>query len=82
MISLNIVSGIRSYIKEDELKITILNNKINIVNYTDIGHFDSNKIVVKTNSFDVIVKGSDLVVSKLMNDEILITGDFNNIEFR
>ena len=79
---MNIVSGIRSYIKEDELKITILNNKINIVNYTDIGHFDSNKIVVKTNSFDVIVKGSDLVVSKLMNDEILITGDFNNIEFR
>ncbi len=79
---MNIVNGIRSYIKEDELKITILNNKINIVNYTDIGHFDSNKIVVKTNSFDVIVKGSDLVVSKLMNDEILITGDFNNIEFR
>ena len=79
---MNIVNGIRSYIKEDELKITILNNKINIVNYTDIGHFDSNKIVVKTNSFDVIVKGSDLVVSKLMNDEILITGNFNNIEFR
>ena len=79
---LNIVNGIRSYIKEDELKITILNNKINIVNYTDIGHFDSNKIVVKTNSFNVIVKGSDLVVSKLMNDEILITGNFNIIEFR
>lgn len=79
---LNIVNGIRSYIKEDELKITILNNKINIVNYTDIGHFDSNKIVIKTNNFDVIVKGSDLVVSKLMNEEILITGNFNIIEFR
>ena len=79
---MNIVNGIRSYIFDTELKITILKNKINILNYKDIGHFDSNKIVIKTNSKDVIVKGNELVVSKLMNDEILITGEFNNIEFR
>ena len=79
---MNIINGIRSYILENDLKITILNNKINIVNYKDIGHFDSNKIVVKIDSGEVIIKGSDLVVSKLMNSEILITGNFNNIEFR
>ncbi len=79
---MSIVKSIRSYINEEEPKIVILNNKINIVNYKDIGHFDSNKIVVKTMYFDVIVKGSDLVVSKLMNDEILITGQFSAIEFR
>jgi len=79
---LNIINGIRSYILENDLKITILNNKINIVNYKDIGHFDSNKIVVKGVEKDIIVKGNDLVVSKLLNDEILITGNFNNIEFR
>ena len=79
---MNIVDGIRSYILENDLKITIVNNKINIVNYTDIGHFDSNKIVVKTDSRSIIVKGSHLVVSKLMNREILITGDFKTIEFR
>ena len=79
---MNIINGIRSYILENDLKITILNNKINIVNYKDIGHFDSNKIVVKVDSGEIIVKGSDLVVSKLINDEILITGNFNNIEFR
>ena len=79
---MNIVDGIRSYILENDLKITIVNKKINIVNYKDIGHFDSDKIVVKTDGKDIIVKGSDLVVSKLMNSEILITGDFNTIEFR
>jgi len=79
---LNIINGIRSYILEDDLKITILNNKINIVNYKDIGHFDSNKIVVKVDNGEVIVKGSDLVVSKLLSSEILITGNFSNIEFR
>jgi len=79
---MNIINGIRSYIKETDYKITILNNKINIVNYKDIGHFDSNKIVIKLEEREVIIKGSELVVSKLMNDEILITGDFTNIEFR
>lgn len=79
---MNIINGIRSYILENDLKITILDNKINIVNYIDIGHFDSNKIVVKTNNRDIIIKGNDLVVSKLMSSEILITGEFNIIEFR
>ncbi len=79
---MNIVSGIRSYIMEDDVKITIINNKINITNYIDIGHFDSNKIVVKLNNKDIIIKGNNLVVSKLLDSEILITGEFNNIEFR
>ncbi len=79
---MNIFNSIDSYIKENEVKIIILEKKINIVNYIDIGHFDSNKIVVKVKDKDIIIKGNDLVVSKLMNNEILITGSYNNIEFR
>lgn len=79
---MNIIDGIRSYIMENDVKITIINNKINIANYIDIGHFDSNKIVVKLNNKDIIIKGNNLAVSKLLDSEILITGEFNNIEFR
>ncbi len=79
---MNIINGIRSYVLDNELKITILKNKIDILNYTDIGHFDDEKIIIKTNYKDIIIKGNDLVVSKLMKDEILITGDFTNIELR
>lgn len=79
---MNIIDGIRSYIMENDTKITIINNKINITNYIDIGHFDNNKIIVKLNNKNIIIKGDNLVVSKLLNSEILITGDFYNIEFR
>ena len=79
---MNIIDGIRSYIMENDTKITIINNKINITNYIDIGHFDSNKIIVKLNNKNIIVRGNDLVVSKLLDSEILITGEFYNIEFR
>lgn len=79
---MNIIDGIRSYILENDTKITIINNKINITNYIDIGHFDNNKIIVKLNNKNIIIKGDDLVVSKLLDSEILITGEFYNIEFR
>ena len=79
---MNIVSGIRSYILESDTKITIVNNKLNITNYIDIGHFDSNKIIVKLKDKNIIIKGENLVVSKLLDNEILITGILNNIEFR
>ena len=79
---MNVVTGIRSYILESDAKITIVNNKLNITNYIDIGHFDTNKIIVKLKDKNIIVKGNDLVVSKLLDNEILITGVFNNIEFR
>lgn len=77
-----ITKGIRSYILDDDTKITIINDKINITNYIDIGHFDSNKIVIKLEDKDIIIKGNDLVVSKLLSKEVLITGKFTNIEFR
>ena len=79
---MNIVTGIRSYILESDTKITIVNNKINITNYIDIGHFDDEKIIIKLKNKNVIIRGNNLVVSKLLESEILITGEFNNIEFR
>ena len=79
---MSVINGIRAYILENDLKITIVEDKIDIVNYVDIGHFDSNKIIVKSINKDIIISGNNLVVSKLMSYEILITGEFNSIEFR
>lgn len=79
---MGIIKDIRSYISEDEFKITILKDKVNIVNYTSIGHFDENKVIIKHSEGQITVKGFNLVVSRLMDDEILISGNFNAIEFR
>lgn len=73
---------IKSYFLESELKVTYFQNKVNIVNYESIGHFDSNKIIVRKSNGSIIINGTNLVVSKLLNDEILIDGKISNIEFR
>ena len=72
----------RSYLLEDSFSMNVLKNKIEISNYTDIGHFDTNKIIIKYSEGDVVISGKNLIISRLMNDSILIKGIINNIELR
>lgn len=72
----------RSFIIDGEFSIHIYQNKVNIVNYESIGHFDSKEVRIYYQNKEVIVKGKELVVSKLMQEEILILGNIEAIEFR
>lgn len=74
--------NLRNYILESDFKIIYLTNKLNIVNYNDISHFDSNKIIINYSDGSVLISGNNLVVSKLLKDELLIEGSINKIEFR
>lgn len=69
-------------ILENEFKINYINNSLNIVNYLDISHFDSNKIMVNYKDGIVTIVGKNLVVSRLVSDELLIEGSIDKIEFR
>lgn len=75
-------NGIKSYWLENEIKIIILKNKINIQNYNDIEHINSDEIFIKSDEFNIIVKGKNLIISKLLSNEVLITGNYSMIEFR
>ena len=43
---MKIIDGIRNYVIEQEFEIRIINNKVDVINYKDIGHFDSNKVII------------------------------------
>lgn len=79
-------NGLYSYILDNDFKIVVLINKINIVNFYELGHFDNNKVIVRykidNNIHTLIIKGKNLVVSKLKIKEVLIEGVIDNIEFR
>ena len=79
---MNLFREAKEFIMENNLKIIYVNNKINIVNYKSVTGFDSNKIIVDCDTKLIIVSGSNLVISKLLLDELLISGDIDKIEFR
>lgn len=74
--------NLKNYILENDFKIIYLINKLNVVNYSDISHFDSNKIIINYKNGSVLISGKNLIVSKLISDELLIEGNIDKIEFR
>lgn len=76
------LKDLRTYILENEFKINILIGKVDIVNYTEIDHFDDSKILVRHKNGLVIIKGENLTISKLLNDELLIIGKIKTVELQ
>lgn len=75
------LKSIIQYVRNDDFYINIWKNKINIVNFKEIVVLEENKIVILSPHNKVIIKGSNLSINKLLDDEILITGTFTLIEF-
>lgn len=72
--------GITSYIKDNEFKINIYHNKINIVNYLDIISLEDSRVSIRYSEGNIVIKGKNLLVKKLLDQEILITGSIKVIE--
>ena len=79
---MSLIKDLRTFILEDEFKIIYQNNKLGILNYSNITHFDNNKIMVNYKNGIIIISGSNLIVSKLLIDELLIEGSIEKIELR
>mgnify|MGYP001105097697 CR=1 FL=1 len=79
---MKIIDNFREYMVNNEFVINIYNDKINIINYTSLGTIDDNKISVNSDDKNVLITGEKLVLNKLLNDEILISGVIKKIELR
>ncbi len=79
---MNIINTFRNYILDEEFKISIYKNKVNVVNYVNIVDFSSKQVIIKYDSGNVIVSGNNLSISKLLIDEVLIVGNIDKIELR
>lgn len=79
---ISLLRKIKNYILENEFKLTYLNDKVDIINYLEIDHFDDNMIIVRYDKGTVTIKGYKMIISKLMDDELLINGKIEKIDIR
>lgn len=70
------------YLMDQDYKITICNGMIHIMNYQVIEDFSSTRVVVRYRGGTTILLGQDLVVSKMQDDELLVTGKLQSIEYK
>lgn len=79
---MKIINRLNNYINETDYKIIITDSYINIINYSEIIDFNSTRISVRHGGGVTCIVGTDLVVSKMVEDEILITGKFTMINLK
>ena len=76
------VRMIDDYVNDRKYSMIYKNNRLNIINYSEIIDFSSTLISVRFEDSIYHIEGSNLVISKMMENEILITGDISNILFK
>ena len=74
------LKSITNYIKNNDFSLSLWNKTIYINNFIDILVLDPDKIVISIPDGKIIIKGSNLLISKLLDKEILLSGCFKSIE--
>ena len=76
---MKLINKIENYLVDQEYKIIIKNNKINIINYDEIIDFTPFKISIRSHQNIITIEGKNLVIVKMLSDEVLINGNIANI---
>ena len=76
---MKILDRIDNYLYDKEYRIIIKMNEVNIINYDEIIEFSLTKVSLRYNEKLIIVEGNNLVISKMLDNEVLIIGNICNI---
>ena len=74
------LNKIKDYINDQEFRMTIFNDRIHIINYLKILSLEDERVSFLTTTGRVIIKGKNLCLNKLLDDEVLVSGKVLNIE--
>ncbi len=76
---MGLVRNIENYVKQNDFKIILKDKMIDIQNYTQLDTISENELKIFNNNQKIIIKGKSLSINKLLNNEILIVGKYNQI---
>lgn len=71
---------INNYIDNKDYKITLYKDKLHIINYRKLISLDDNYVTILFANMKLIIKGNNMLLKKILDDELLISGTINNIE--
>lgn len=75
---MNIFNEIRNFIDDKSFKLILYNNLIDIINFKEIIDIKDDLIKILSDK-EITIKGKDLCVIKLLDNEILIRGNIESI---
>lgn len=76
---MKLINKLDRYLCDQEYKIIIKENYVDIINYDEIVDFSLTKISLKYKNKIIIIEGTNLIISKMIDNEVLINGKLSNI---
>ena len=70
------------YLNDEEFRFTYFEDKIHIINYKRIIVLEDNYISFQSNKKTIIITGNKLLLKRLLDKEMLITGTILKIEVK
>ena len=81
MICVHIKENLINFLYDKNYFINIYDEYIHIFNYRELISLSSKKIILKMESFKININGTDLFITKMLPNEILIKGNIVKVEF-
>ena len=68
------------FVKDEEFRFTVFNNRIHVVNYKKINTLNSDYILIESDDRRIGIKGNNWALNKMLDREILVIGNVKSIE--
>ena len=76
---MKLINKLDRYLENKKYQIIIKENQVNIINFKEILDFSINKITIRCENKIINVEGKNLIISKMIDEEVLVTGIIYNI---
>ncbi|MDD6402573.1 MAG: YabP/YqfC family sporulation protein [Mollicutes bacterium] len=71
---------LNNYIDDKKFKLIYEDNLIDIINYTRLITIENNYVSLYINNKKIIIKGKELILKKLLDNELLLNGEVTSLE--
>ena len=76
---MRLISKLDRYLENKNYEIILKDSSVNIINFSEIIDFSMNKISVRCDNKIINIEGKSLIISKMLDDELLVTGNISNL---
>ncbi len=77
--NVNIINNIKEFLYDKNYFISLFDNNVHLFNYEKITKLSKKFMSFSFTNFNIIIDGNELIVDKLLNKEIVISGNIKNI---
>ena len=79
---MKIVNNLRNFLTDKEYYIDIFDNNLHAFNYIKLLKLNDSVVELRFEKFDLEIKGSNIKIKEMNNNEILVSGIIDNVRIK